>query len=159
VAVGLASPAMWFVNHVVNRLVRAMLRSPLHPLLSGRLVLLRITGRRTGRSYEIPVIYTQAGDELAVQVALPERKRWWRNFEEPGAVAASCAATSAPASRGPCATASGWACGSRSAQIRSASRRDPQPLGGKPLGLSERRRAMLASSDLEVPPRCPASST
>ncbi len=72
---------MWFLNRVVNPLVRALLRSPLHPLLSGRLVLLRITGRRSGREFELPVIYTRDDADLIVSVAAPARKRWWRNVE------------------------------------------------------------------------------
>jgi hypothetical protein len=46
---------MWVLNRIVNSHVRALLRSPLHPLLSGRLVLLRVTGRRSGRTFEVPV--------------------------------------------------------------------------------------------------------
>jgi hypothetical protein len=37
-----ADPPMWMLNRIVNPLVRALLRSPLHPLLSRRLVLLRV---------------------------------------------------------------------------------------------------------------------
>jgi hypothetical protein len=71
---------MWLLNRVVNPVVRALLRSRLHFALSRRLVLLRIRGRRTGRTFELPVGYVQAGGELVVTVAAPERKRWWRNI-------------------------------------------------------------------------------
>lgn len=54
-----ADRPMWALNRVVNPLVRAPFRSPLHPLLSRRLVLLRVTGRRSGRTFELPVGYVQ----------------------------------------------------------------------------------------------------
>ena len=71
---------MWTLNHLVNPLVRALLRSPLHPLLSHRLVLLRVRGRRSGRTIELPVAYERHGRTLSVQVGHPEAKRWWRNI-------------------------------------------------------------------------------
>jgi hypothetical protein len=74
---------MWFLNRVVNPIVRAVLRSHLHPLLSGRLVLLRITGRRSGRTFELPVKYATDDAGLVVTVGAPERKRWWRNVDGP----------------------------------------------------------------------------
>src|SRR3954468_20874053 len=73
---------MWFLNRLINPLVRMLLRSPLHPLLSRRLVLLRVTGRRTGRTFEIPVGYVGEASGLVVTVGAPERKQWWRNISE-----------------------------------------------------------------------------
>ncbi len=50
------------VFRLVNRVVRPLLRSPLHPLLSRRLMLLQYTGRRSGRTITIPVGYFPTGD-------------------------------------------------------------------------------------------------
>ena len=41
----------------LNPVIGAVLRSPLHPLLSHGLALLHVTGRRSGRRYWIPVGY------------------------------------------------------------------------------------------------------
>lgn len=68
------------VNRTVNPLVGLVLRSPAHRLLSGSLLLLTVTGRRSGRSFTFPVGYAQRGDRLTVTAAWPERKRWWRNL-------------------------------------------------------------------------------
>jgi hypothetical protein len=65
---------------VVNPLVRAVLRSPLHWLLSGSLVLLSYTGRRTARRITIPVAYAEDAGDLVVFVGRPELKRWWRSL-------------------------------------------------------------------------------
>jgi hypothetical protein len=70
----------------LNPTVAWLLRSPLHPLLSGGLMLLRVTGRRTGRRYWIPVGYQRDGDTITVLVSQARRKQWWRNYREPGPV-------------------------------------------------------------------------
>jgi deazaflavin-dependent oxidoreductase (nitroreductase family) len=43
------------VLRFVNPLMRALLRSPLHRMLDKNLMLLTVTGRKTGRSYTLPV--------------------------------------------------------------------------------------------------------
>jgi hypothetical protein len=70
------------VNRVVNPLVRGVLRSPAHGLLSGHLALLTVTGRRSGRAYTFPVGYHRDRDRVTIGVDWPERKRWWRNLAE-----------------------------------------------------------------------------
>ena len=74
---------MWVLNRVVNPIVRAVLRSPLHPLLSRRLVLLRVTGRRSGRTFELPAAYVRDDSGILVTVGAPERKQWWHNIDGP----------------------------------------------------------------------------
>ena len=76
-----------FVNRFVNPIVRAVLRSPAHAVLSSHLMLITVTGRRSGRAFTIPVGYERHGDRLVVSLQWPERKRWWRNLEGGAAVA------------------------------------------------------------------------
>jgi hypothetical protein len=75
--------ALW--NRSGNRLVAGLLRSPLHALVSGRLMLITVTGRRSGREHTLPVIYERSGDVLNVPVMWAERKLWWRNLRDGGA--------------------------------------------------------------------------
>ncbi len=49
---------------VLNPLFTLLLRSPLHRLISKRLMLLSFTGRRSGKRYTIPVGYAQEDDTL-----------------------------------------------------------------------------------------------
>jgi deazaflavin-dependent oxidoreductase (nitroreductase family) len=71
----------------LNPLIRAWLRTPvLQQLLSPGLILLTITGRKTGRTYSIPVGYQRDGDTLYVMVSKARRKQWWRNYVEPGRI-------------------------------------------------------------------------
>ncbi len=72
--------ALW--NRTGNRLVAVLLRSPLHRLADGRLALITVTGRLSGRSYTLPVMYERSDDVLEIPVMWPERKRWWRNLRE-----------------------------------------------------------------------------
>jgi deazaflavin-dependent oxidoreductase (nitroreductase family) len=64
----------------VNPCVRAVLRSRAHGLLSGRVLLLTVTGARSGRPFTIPVAYRVDGPDLVVRVGAPAAKRWWRNL-------------------------------------------------------------------------------
>jgi hypothetical protein len=74
------------VNRTANPLVKAVLRSPLHPLLSRRLALITVTGRKTGRRFTFPVGYERSGDGIRIVPSMPERKRWWRNLLQEGRV-------------------------------------------------------------------------
>jgi deazaflavin-dependent oxidoreductase (nitroreductase family) len=52
---------------LANRLVRGLLRTPLvSRAAGGRLVTLYVTGRKSGRSYNIPVAYTRDGADLLI---------------------------------------------------------------------------------------------
>ena len=70
----------------LNPLVVWLLRSPLHRLVDGGLILITITARRTGRRYTIPVGYQRDGDLLHVLVSKARRKQWWRNFRTPASL-------------------------------------------------------------------------
>jgi deazaflavin-dependent oxidoreductase (nitroreductase family) len=63
-----------------NPLICALLRSPLHSLLSRQVFLLTYVGRRSGRRYTLPVGYTRDGAALLVISQHAEQKRWWRNL-------------------------------------------------------------------------------
>lgn len=58
-------PPDWLMRHVVSPLARAVVCSPFGPR-TGRLSLLRFVGRRTGRSYEIPVLVHNIDGEPTV---------------------------------------------------------------------------------------------
>ncbi len=69
---------------IANPVVRGVLGSPLHRILSGALVVLEYRGRRTGRAYRIPLQYAETARGTIVVLAVqPERKLWWRSFAPP----------------------------------------------------------------------------
>lgn len=64
---------MWY-----NPILLWLLRSPFHKLVSGNMMVLTCTGRKSGKAYTLPVSYAQTGDTLWVT---SQRKRtWWRNL-------------------------------------------------------------------------------
>ncbi len=68
---------------VANPLLARLLRSSLHPVVSGSLLLLTVTGRRTGTEYTFPVGYERRGDRLFVTT---HHTNWWRNVREDATV-------------------------------------------------------------------------
>jgi deazaflavin-dependent oxidoreductase (nitroreductase family) len=62
-----------------NDFMAWVLRSPFHGLLSNGMMLITVTGCRTGKTYTTPVGYYEEGDSLWV-ITSRERK-WWRNLQ------------------------------------------------------------------------------
>lgn len=62
-----------------DALVRVLLRSPLHRLLSGRLLIITVIGRKTGRRYALPVGYVEHDGALLIGTA-----GTWRRNLRPG---------------------------------------------------------------------------
>lgn len=78
-------PSLWKVldrlqTLLVNPVVAWLLRTPLHDLLSDRVMLLIVTGRRSGAAIRLPVLYERHADTLTV-ISRPSRL-WWRNLED-----------------------------------------------------------------------------
>jgi hypothetical protein len=66
---------------VVNAAVRPLVASPRWGgPVGGWMAVVSYTGRRSGRTFSIPVGYTRRGDDLTIPVELPGQKTWWRNF-------------------------------------------------------------------------------
>jgi len=64
---------MWF-----NPIMKSLLRSPLHPLVSKNMMLMTYTGRKSGKSYTTPMNFLSMEDAL---YTTSTRKRvWWRNL-------------------------------------------------------------------------------
>jgi deazaflavin-dependent oxidoreductase (nitroreductase family) len=72
--------SFWLMNHLVNPMLRVLLRSPLHGLLSDSILLLTYRGKTSGQQYTLPVQYARAGQTFYIVPGLPERKVWWRNL-------------------------------------------------------------------------------
>jgi hypothetical protein len=69
------------VLRLASPVVRVVLESRAHRLLSGRLLVLDYRGRRSGREHRIPLRYAETAGGAVVAVAVrPERKQWWRTF-------------------------------------------------------------------------------
>ncbi len=60
----------------VNKAMKAVLRSPLHGMVSKGVLLVTFTGRKSGKTLTTPVSYSQAGD----QVYIFTHAAWWKNL-------------------------------------------------------------------------------
>jgi hypothetical protein len=73
-------PGIWATNHLANPIMRQLLRGPAGHRLSRHLALIRYSGRRTGRIYQLPVQYARSGNRIWILPGSPEHKTWWRNL-------------------------------------------------------------------------------
>lgn len=64
---------MWY-----NPILKWLLRSPFHGLLSSNTMLITVIGRKSGKEITTPVNYVDMGEEL-LTVSF-KRRRWWRNL-------------------------------------------------------------------------------
>jgi len=58
--------------------MKSVLRFPLHGVVSKKIMLLTFTGRKSRKTYTIPVSYTQRGNS----VAMFTNHIWWKNLVE-----------------------------------------------------------------------------
>ncbi len=70
-------PDMFFP--VVNRVMRLLLHSPLHRLMSGNVMVLYFRGRRTGQHRWTPVRYLREGEDGVICLTGRETG-WWPNL-------------------------------------------------------------------------------
>ena len=69
---------------LANPVVRAVLGSPAHRLLSGGVLVLTYRGHRSGRTFRIPLRYATMADDRIVALAVgADGKLWWRSFSRP----------------------------------------------------------------------------
>ncbi|MEI7644235.1 MAG: nitroreductase/quinone reductase family protein [Chloroflexales bacterium] len=60
----------------VQSMMIGVLKSPLHAVLSKSMLLLRFSGRKSGKHYELPVAYVQDGGTILIA----SRAKWWLNL-------------------------------------------------------------------------------
>lgn len=69
------------VAAAVNKVVLVVIAVPgLSKLAAGSTVVITYTGRKSGKSFRLPVSYKRTGDEVVIRVAMADKKNWWRNF-------------------------------------------------------------------------------
>ena len=81
---------MWY-----NAIMIWLLRSPLHGMLSGQMMLLTLTGRKSGKSVILPVNYVRSGEWLLTTSFA--KRTWWRNLRGGARLSARLAGREHPA--------------------------------------------------------------
>jgi deazaflavin-dependent oxidoreductase (nitroreductase family) len=69
---------------IINPVMRFLLRSPVHGLLSNSLMLITFTGRKSGKQFTTPVRYIQTDNRVRCFTAA--ENQWWRNLRSGGRV-------------------------------------------------------------------------
>ena len=64
---------------LLNPVVKTILQSPLHGLMSSNTLIIEYTGRKSGKSYSLPVSYARDGDRLSCFTA--RTNKWWKNLK------------------------------------------------------------------------------
>jgi hypothetical protein len=66
---------------VVNRAFVGLMNVPgVGAIVRRGLVVIRYSGRRSGKTFETPVGYRRSGDTVTINIVGPDSKNWWRNF-------------------------------------------------------------------------------
>lgn len=65
-------------EYCINPLMKALLRSPLHGLISDAVMLITFTGRKSGRTYTTPVGFEELDGTL--YVTSQTDRVWWKNL-------------------------------------------------------------------------------
>lgn len=66
------------LQRLYNPFVVALLRSPLHGIMSGSTMLITYRGRRSGKEHTTPVNYVRDGESLLVVSSRDHE--WWKNL-------------------------------------------------------------------------------
>ena len=63
----------------VNKMMMWLLRSPLHGTVSKKMMLMTVTGRKSGKKYTFPVSYIREGGGM---ICMSNRvgRTWWKNL-------------------------------------------------------------------------------
>ena len=75
------SPVVRFVNSGAARLIDAPI---VGPLVRRSMVVIRYTGKRSGKTFQTPVNYQRRDGDVVIRVMTPDSKTWWRNFTGEG---------------------------------------------------------------------------
>jgi hypothetical protein len=71
-----ATPPPPWIRRIANPIIKGLLRSPLHGLMSKRIMLLTFTGRKSGKEFITPIRYARDGDAILCFTDRP----WWKNL-------------------------------------------------------------------------------
>lgn len=69
---------------VINPIVKTLLHSPLHGVLSDSVMIVNFRGRRSGKMFSTPVRYVRDGD--TIRAYSNKDTQWWRNLRDDATV-------------------------------------------------------------------------
>lgn len=73
-----------FLFPLINRMMKVLLNSSLHRMMSSSLLVVYFTGRKTGRARSTPLRYLRDGNQVTCMTG--RQVSWWHNFKSPAEV-------------------------------------------------------------------------
>lgn len=67
-----------FYRYLVNPIIRTVLKSPCHGLVSGNIAIVHFKGRVSGRELSTPISFMQEGN--TVRLLSSQNTNWWKNL-------------------------------------------------------------------------------
>ena len=67
---------------ILNPVMKTLLKSPFHKVVSGQIMILRFQGAKSGKAYSTPVSYSTNNGKVNVFT----NANWWKNFSNGAAV-------------------------------------------------------------------------
>lgn len=64
------------IMNTFNAIMKGILRSPLHGMVSKSILLISFTGRKSGKTYTTPISYSTQGE----YIVLVTNGNWWKNL-------------------------------------------------------------------------------
>ena len=71
---------IFFYKYLLNPIMRGLLRSPIHGVVSSNIAILHFKGRQTGRWMNTPLSYMRDGN--TVRLLSSGNTLWWKNFRD-----------------------------------------------------------------------------
>ena len=66
---------MWYDN-----IIKVILQSPLHGMVSSGIMLLKYTGHKSGRRYTVPISYVEDKEQERLWTVSLRKRTWWRSL-------------------------------------------------------------------------------
>lgn len=66
------------IMNTFNAIMKGILRSPLHGMVSKSILLISFTGRKSGKTYTTPISYSTQGE----YIVLVTNGNWWKNLRD-----------------------------------------------------------------------------
>lgn len=61
---------------ILNPIMKTILRSPLHKMISGQIMIITFKGRKSGKEYSTPISYFREHDKVYAFT----HSKWWKNL-------------------------------------------------------------------------------
>lgn len=66
----------------LNPIIKSILESRLHGVISRQLMLVKFKGRKSGKEFVTPTAYNEFDGTIIITIVEMKNKKWWKNYTE-----------------------------------------------------------------------------